>query len=67
MNAETRARHHARRPTAITPGDRLRMERATAAYDARIAAARRRERLARLAYLAAAVALAVHLFYAATN
>ena len=67
MNPETRARHHARRPDALTPADRLRMQRAAEAWDARIAAARRRERLARLAYVAGLLALAVHLFYAATN
>lgn len=64
MNAN---RHHARRPSAITVSDRLRMQRAIAAYDARIASARRVNRLVRLAYLAGAVALAVSLFYAATN
>lgn len=67
MNAEARARHHANRPTALTQADHARQRAAVAAWDARIAAARRRERLARLAYLAAAVALAAHLFYAATN
>ena len=64
MNAN---RHHADRPTALTPADHARQRAAVAAWDARIAAARRRERVARLAYWAAALALAVSLFYAATN
>lgn len=63
MNAN---RHHANRPTAITPEDRARMARAAAAWDERIARARRRERVARLAYLAGVLALAVKLFYSAT-
>lgn len=55
------------RPTAITPADHARMARAAAAWDERIARARRRERVARLAYVAGALALAVHLFYTMTN
>lgn len=67
MNAETRNRHHARRPTGYTPADHARQRAAVAAWEARIAAARRRERLARLAYWACALALAVSLFYAAAH
>lgn len=54
-------------PSPITESDRIRMARAVAAYDARQAAKRRRERIARLACVACAVALGVALFYSATN
>ena len=63
----TANRHHSNRPAALTPADHARQRAAAAAWDARIAAARRRERVARLAYCASALALAVALFYAATN
>ena len=55
------------RPNRLTAADHARQRAAVAAWDARIAAARRRERVARLAYVAGALALAVSLFYAATN
>ena len=54
-------------PSPIIESDRIRMARAVAAYDARQAAKRRRERIARLAYVAGVLALAVALFYSATN
>lgn len=54
-------------PSPITDAERARMARAAAAWDARIASARRRERVARLAYMAVMLALAVALFYSATN
>lgn len=63
MNAN---RHHSNRPSALTPADHARQRAAVAAYDKRQATARRIARLLRLAYVAGAVALAVHLFYSAT-
>lgn len=63
----TRNRDHANRPSALTPADRARMAAAIAAHDKRIARAAMWNRLSRLACCALAVAVAVALFYSATN
>lgn len=60
-------RHHAARPSALTAADRARQAAAVARADAARAAARRRERVARFAVVALAVAAGLALFYAASE
>lgn len=57
---------HANRPTVLTRADRARQAAAVRAHDARIARAAANNRLFRLAYHCAAIALAVAMFYSAT-
>ena len=57
---------HANRPTVLTRADRARQAAAVRAHDARIARAAANNRLFRLAYHCAAVALVVAMFYSAT-
>lgn len=54
------------RPSALTAADMARMSAAVARHDARIARAAANNRLFRLAYHCAAVALLVAMFYSAT-
>lgn len=55
------------RPSALTAADMARMSAAVARHDARIARHAANNRLFRLAYHCAAVALLVAMFYSATN
>lgn len=59
-------RYRANRPSALTAADRARMAAAIARFDAERAAALRRKRLARAAFVALIVAAGVALFYAAS-
>lgn len=63
----TRRIVRAAQPDRITPADRARMAAAVARADAARAAARRRERVARLAVVALVIAAGVALFYAASE
>lgn len=63
----TSNRYHANRPTPYTAANRARMAAAIAAHDKRIARAAMWNRLYRIAYTCAAIALGVALFYSATN
>lgn len=62
-----RNRDHAAQPSRLTDADRKRQAAAVAAHDARIARARRNERLARLAIFALVVGVMVCIFIRATN
>ena len=60
-------RFHANRPTAYTPADRARQAAALARHDARLARAAAKNRLYRIAYACAVIAVGVALFYSAIN
>ena len=60
-------RNASNRPTAITPVDRARQAAAIARHDAAIASKAAWNRIYRIAYTCAAIALGVALFYSATN
>lgn len=60
-------RHHAARPSALTAADRARMAAAVRRADELRARAVRRERVARLAVIAAVIVAAVAMFYAASE
>ncbi len=60
-------RHASLRPSALTAADHARQRIALRMHDARIARAASASRLYRLAYHCGALALAVAMFYSATN
>lgn len=64
---ETSNRHHANRPSRYTDADYARMEAAIQARERMIAMQRAKERIARLAFMAMAIFLAVAMFYGATG
>lgn len=62
-----RNRDRAAQPSRMTDADRKRQAAAIAAHDARIARARRKERIARFACIALVVGAMVAIFLKATN
>lgn len=64
---QTSNRNHANRPSRYTNADYARMEAAIQARERMIAMQRARERIARLAFTAMVIFLAVAMFYGATG